>query len=96
MYSYIRYLFSEPVLSHLTLTAVAEAVLDQDAGVFDYEKAGGAGFGCGVLVFDSLLHPDYFAPTAMALSTTGGMFSERRKMSTISMGCDFGMSSRRG
>ena len=35
-------------------------MLDQDAGVFDYEEAGGAGLGCGVLVFDSLLHPDYF------------------------------------
>lgn len=38
----------------------AEAVLDEDAGVFNYEKAGGAGFGgcCGV--GDSLLHPDDF------------------------------------
>jgi hypothetical protein len=38
----------------------AEAVFDKDAGVFDYEEAGGAGFVGGVLVFDSLLHPDYF------------------------------------
>ena len=38
----------------------AEAVFDKDAGVFDYEEAGGAGFGSGILVFDSLLHPDYF------------------------------------
>ena len=36
------------------------AVFDQDAGVFDYEEAGGAGFGGGVLVFDSQLHPYYF------------------------------------
>jgi hypothetical protein len=35
-------------------------VFDQDAGIFDYEQAGGAGFGGGVLVFDSQLHPDYF------------------------------------
>src|ERR1700719_2758304 len=42
------------------LTAAAEAMFDEDAGVFDYEEAGGAGFGGGVLVFDSLLHPDYF------------------------------------
>jgi hypothetical protein len=35
-------------------------VFDEDAGVFDYEEAGGAGFGGGVLVFDPLLHPDYF------------------------------------
>jgi hypothetical protein len=38
----------------------AEAVLDEDAGVFDYEQAGGAGF-CGRGgIGDSLLHPDYF------------------------------------
>ena len=35
-------------------------MFDEDAGVFDYEEAGGAGFGGSVLVFDSLLHPDYF------------------------------------
>lgn len=35
-------------------------MFDEDARVFDYEEAGGAGFGGGVLVFDSLLHPDYF------------------------------------
>ena len=35
-------------------------MFDEDAGVFDYEEACGAGFGGGVLVFDSLLHPDYF------------------------------------
>lgn len=35
-------------------------MLDQDAGVFDYVEAGGAGFGGGILVFDSLLHPDDF------------------------------------
>ena len=35
-------------------------MFDEDAGVFDYEEAGGVGFGGGVLVFDSLLHPDYF------------------------------------
>jgi hypothetical protein len=35
-------------------------VFNQDAGVFDYEEAGGAGFRGGVWVFDSLLHPDYF------------------------------------
>jgi len=35
-------------------------VFDEDAGVFDYEEAGDAGFGCGVLILNSLLHPDYF------------------------------------
>jgi len=35
-------------------------MFDEDAGVFDYEEAGSAGFGGGVLVFDSLLHPDNF------------------------------------
>ena len=35
-------------------------MFDKDAGVFHYEEAGGAGFVGGVLVFDSLLHPDYF------------------------------------
>jgi hypothetical protein len=35
-------------------------VFDEDAGVFDYEEASGAGFGGGVLAFDSQLHPDYF------------------------------------
>jgi hypothetical protein len=38
----------------------AEAMFDEDAGVFDYEEAGGAGFSGSVLVFNSLLHPDYF------------------------------------
>ena len=38
----------------------AEAVLDEDAGVFDYEEAGGAGFGGRGWIGDSLLHPDYF------------------------------------
>ena len=33
-------------------------MFDEDAGVFDYEEACGAGFVGGVLVFDSLLHPD--------------------------------------
>jgi hypothetical protein len=46
--------------SQLTLTAEAETVFDKDTGVFDYEEAGRAGFGGGILVFDSLLHPDYF------------------------------------
>jgi hypothetical protein len=35
-------------------------VFDEDAGVFDYEEACSAGFRGGVLVFDSLLHPDDF------------------------------------
>lgn len=35
-------------------------MFDEDTGVFHYEEARSAGFGCGVLVFDSLLHPDYF------------------------------------
>ena len=35
-------------------------MFDKDAGVFDDEEAGGTGFVGGVLVFDSLLHPDYF------------------------------------
>jgi len=35
-------------------------VFDQDAGVFHYEEAGGVGFGGGVLIFNSLLHPDNF------------------------------------
>jgi len=35
-------------------------VFDEDAGVFDYEQACGAGFVGSVLVFDSLLHPDNF------------------------------------
>ena len=35
-------------------------MFDKDAGVFDYKEASGAGFGGGVLVFDFLLHPDYF------------------------------------
>jgi hypothetical protein len=42
----------------LTLTAVA--VFDQDAGIFHYEEAGGAGLGRGVLVVNSQLHPDNF------------------------------------
>ena len=33
-------------------------MFDEDAGVFYYEQACGAGFGSGVLVFDSLLHPN--------------------------------------
>src|ERR1700722_9959915 len=35
-------------------------MFDEDAGVFDYEEAGSAGFVGGVVVFDSLLHPDNF------------------------------------
>ena len=35
-------------------------MFDEDAGIFDYEEACGAGFGGGVLVLDSLLHPDNF------------------------------------
>jgi len=35
-------------------------VFDEDAGVFDYEEACSAGFRGSVLIFDSLLHPDYF------------------------------------
>ena len=35
-------------------------MLAEEAGVFDYEEAGGEGFGGSVLVFDSLLHPDNF------------------------------------
>ena len=35
-------------------------MFDEDAGVFYYEEACSAGFGGGVLVFDSLLHPDNF------------------------------------
>ena len=35
-------------------------MFDEDARVFDYQEAGGAGFGGSVLVFDSLLHPDNF------------------------------------
>jgi hypothetical protein len=35
-------------------------VFDEDAGVFHYEEAGGVGFDGGVLVFNSLLHPDNF------------------------------------
>ena len=46
----------------MTLTAVAAAVFNEDAGVFHHEEAGGAGFGGGVLVFNSLLHPDDFCP----------------------------------
>jgi hypothetical protein len=42
------------------MTLAAEAVFDEEAGVFDYEEAGGSGFGGGVFVLDSLLHPDYF------------------------------------
>ena len=42
------------------MLTVAETVLDQDAGVFDDEEACGAGFGGRGLVFNSLLHPDYF------------------------------------
>lgn len=34
-------------------------MLDEDAGVFDHEQAGGAGFGGRGGVGDSLLHPDY-------------------------------------
>ena len=42
------------------LATEAQAVLDEDAGVLNYNEAGGASFcGCGV-IFDSLLHPDYF------------------------------------
>jgi hypothetical protein len=48
------------LLFQLTLAAMAETMFDEDAGVFDYEEAGSAGFGGGVLVFDSLLHPDSF------------------------------------
>jgi len=44
----------------LTLTAMAEAVFDENAGVFHHEEAGGASFGGGVLVLNSLLHPDNF------------------------------------
>jgi hypothetical protein len=42
------------------LSTVAEAMFDEDAGVFDYEEAGSAGFVGGVVAFDSLLHPDNF------------------------------------
>jgi hypothetical protein len=59
VYSYI-FIFSTDFAFSTDLTAMAEAVFDQDAGVFDYEEAGGSGFGGGVFVLNSLLHPDYF------------------------------------
>ena len=35
-------------------------MFDENAGVFHHEEAGGASFGGGVLVLNSLLHPDNF------------------------------------
>jgi hypothetical protein len=58
-YSY-NFIFSTDFAFSTDLTAVAEAMFDEDAGVFDYEQACGAGFVGGILVFDSLLHPDDF------------------------------------
>jgi hypothetical protein len=56
-------------------------VFDEDAGVFDYEEAGGAGFGGGVLVFDSLLHPDNFcADGDGAVNDWGNVFGAAKNI----------------
>jgi hypothetical protein len=61
-------------------------VLDLDAGVFDVGNAGGLGDGASARAADAELEQRERAPTATAASATSGVYSARRKTSTMSIG----------